>query len=154
LEDNGDSTYTNTLLTDEDIRISAFGQDANLELYVIALDFFNPTKIYKFQPVPTSVKESGQVARSFALLANYPNPFNPSTNIPYQLDTEADYELAIFDITGRRVRLLDSGHKTPGAYMSVWNARNDNGELVGGGVYAVRLKSGNREMIRTVMLLK
>jgi glucose/arabinose dehydrogenase len=154
LEDNGDGTYTNTVLTDEDIRISAFGQDANFELYVVALDFFNPTRIYKFQPVPTSVEESGRVTKSLSLLTNYPNPFNPSTNISYQLETEADYELAIFDMTGRRVRLLESGYKTPGAYMSVWNGRNDNGELMGSGVYAVRLKSGNREMIRTVMLLK
>jgi glucose/arabinose dehydrogenase len=77
LEDNGDSTYTNTLLTDEDIRISAFGQDANLELYVIALDFFNPTKIYKFPPVPASMEESGHMAKPFSLLTNYPNPFNP-----------------------------------------------------------------------------
>jgi hypothetical protein len=164
LEDNGDGSYTNTLLTDEDIRISAFGQDENHELYVIALDFFSATKIYKFQPVPTSVENSDQMAKSFSLLPNYPNPFwsvatsrfagNPSTNIPYQLETDKDYELAIYDMTGRRVRLLESGQKTPGAYAAVWNGRNDNGELVGSGVYAVRLKSGNREIIRTVTLLK
>lgn len=154
LEDNGDGSYTNTLLTDEDIRISAFGQDENHELYIVALDFSRATKIYKFQKAATSVKELDQRAKSFSLLPNYPNPFNPSTNIPYQLETETDYKLAIYDMTGRRVRLLESGHKTPGAYSSVWNGRNDNGELVGSGVYAIRLKSGNREMIRTVTLLK
>lgn len=154
LEDNGDGSYTNTLLTDEDIRISAFGQDENHELYIVALDFSRATKIYKFQKAATSVKELDQRAKSFSLLPSYPNPFNPSTNIPYQLETEADYELAIFDMTGRRIRLLESGHKSPGTYTSNWNGRNDNGELVGSGVYAVRLESGNREMIRTVTFLK
>lgn len=154
LEDNGDSSYTNTLLTDENIRIAAFGQDENHELYIIALNFNAPTKIYKFQEMANSVKELDQRVKSFSLLPNYPNPFNPFTNIPYQLETEADYELAIYDMTGRRIRLLESGHKMPGAYASIWNGRNDNGELVGSGVYAVRLESGNREIVRRVTLLK
>lgn len=164
LEDNGDGSYTNTLLTDEDFRISSFGQDENYEIYVVALNFSSPTKIYKFESAPTSVEESDQVAKSFSLLPNYPNPFwsaatsrsagNPSTSIAYQLEIEADYELAIYDMAGRRVRLLESGHKTPGSYSSVWNGRNDNGELVGSGVYAIRLESGNREIVRRVTLLK
>ena len=154
LEDNGDGSYTNTLLTDEDIRISAFGQDENYELYVIALDFFNPTKIYKFQAVPTSIEESDQMTKTFSLLPNYPNPFNLSTSIPYKLETKTDYELAIYDMTGSRVRLLESGHKAPGKYTSVWNGRNDKGEVVGSGVYAIRLKSGNRQVLRKATLLK
>lgn len=172
LEDNGNGSYTNTLLTDENFRISAFGQDENHELYIIALNFNNPTKIYKFESAPTSVENSGRMAKSFSLLPNYPNPFwsaatsrsvagaapsgagSSSTNIPYQLEIETDYELAIFDMTGRRVRLLESEHKTPGAYMAVWNGRNDNGESVGSGVYAIRLKSGHQQMIRNVTLLR
>jgi hypothetical protein len=154
LEDNGDGSYTNTLLTDEDIRISAFGQDENHELYAIALDFSRATKIYRFPSLSSSVEKSDQIARSFFLLPNYPNPFNPSTNIAYQLDTETEYELAIIDMTGRLVRLLESGHKAPGVYTSVWNGRNDNGKLVGSGVYTISLKSGNREVLRKVTLLK
>ena len=53
LEDNSDGSYANTLLTDEDFRISSFGQAENHELYIVALDFSNPTKIYKFESVPT-----------------------------------------------------------------------------------------------------
>jgi hypothetical protein len=154
LEDNGDGSYTNTLLTDDEIGISSFGQDANHELYVVALDFSRTTKIYKFPSLPTSVEKSDQMARSFSLFPNYPNPFNPSTHIPYRLETETDYELAIYDMTGRRVRLLESEHKTPGAYTSIWNGRNDNGGLVGSGVYTVILKSGSRQVLRKVTLLK
>ena len=154
LQDNGDGSYTNTLLTDENFRISSFGQDENYELYVVALNFTSPTKIYKFQSVPTSVDELEQMAKSFSLLPGYPNPLNPSTNIAYQFEAETVYELAIYDMTGRRVRLLESGHKAPGTYTSIWNGRNDGGELVGSGVYTIRLKGGTRQMIRKVTLLK
>jgi glucose/arabinose dehydrogenase len=157
LEDNDDSSYTNTLLTDEDdedIGISAFGLDENHELYIVSLDFFSPTKIYKFQSVSTSVEESDQITKSFSLLPNYPNPFNPSTNIHFELEAEMDYELAIYDMTGRRIRLLESGHKTGGSYTSVWNGRNDKGEVVGSGVYMINLKSGNRQVSRKATLLK
>jgi glucose/arabinose dehydrogenase len=163
LEDNGDGSYTNTLLTDEDFRISAFGQDANHELYIVALDFSNATKIYKFQSLPNSVEEPDQVVKSFSLLPNYPNPFpqsgsaiadNPSTNIPYRLEIETEYELEIFNMRGQRVRLVESGRKTPGTYTAFWNGRNDSGELVGSGVYLIRLKSGNRLILRRATLLK
>lgn len=154
LEDNGDGSFTNTLLTDEDFRIPSFGLDASHELYIVSLDFVNATKIYKFQPLTTSVAESGRQAKSFALLPNYPNPFNPSTSIPYRFENEADYELAIYDMTGRQVRLLERGHKAPGAYTLVWNGLNDNGEPVGSGVYTIRLRIGNRQVLRKVTLLK
>ena len=154
LEDNGDSTYTNTLLTDEDIRISAFGQDVEHELYIIELDYTNPTKIYKFDPIKTSINESDLLVRSFSLLPNYPNPFNPSTNITFQLESESDYELAIYDMMGRQIRLLDKGHKLAGTYTLNWNGQNDRGEVVGSGVYAIRLLSGNQQVLRKATLLK
>ena len=69
------------------------------------------------------------MAKSFSLLPNYPNPFNPSTTITFELETETTYELAIYDMTGRHVRLLESGQKVSGMYTSVWNGRNDDGEL-------------------------
>ena len=154
LEDNGDGSYTNTLLTDESFRIPAFGMDESRELYIISYDFNNPSKIYKFQPVPTSVEETDRVTKTFSLLPNYPNPFNPSTTITFQLETKTDYELAIYDMTGKQVRLLDSGIKEPGLYTTIWNGRNDDRKLVGSGVYVIRLKSGNRQVSRKATLLR
>jgi len=154
LEDNGDSSYTNTLLTDEDFRIPAFGMDESNELYIISYDFNNPSKIYKFQPVPTSVEESNKIPKTFSLLQNYPNQFNPSTTITFQLENTTDYELAIYDMTGKQVRLLERGNKGPGVYTAIWNGQNDNKKSVGSGVYVVRLKSGNRQITRKATLIK
>ena len=75
-----------------------------------------------------------------ALLANYPNPFNPETWIPYQLATPVDVTVTIYDINGSRVRTLILGHQPAGVYHSQeraasWDGRNAQGEPVASGVY-------------------
>ena len=81
-----------------------------------------------------------------ALLANYPNPFNPETWIPYQLSKSADVSLTIYDIQGRVVRALDLGHQRAGTYHSrsraaYWDGRNAVGEPVASGVYFYTLST-------------
>ena len=81
-----------------------------------------------------------------ALLANYPNPFNPETWIPYQLSKPADVSLTIYDIQGRVVRALDFGHQRAGTYHSrtraaYWDGRNAVGEPVASGVYFYTLST-------------
>ena len=81
-----------------------------------------------------------------ALLANYPNPFNPETWIPYQLSKSADVSLTIYDIQGRVVRALDLGHQRAGTYHSrsraaYWDGRNSVGEPVASGVYFYTLST-------------
>ena len=74
------------------------------------------------------------------LLQNFPNPFNPETWIPYQLETSADVTLQIYDTSGGLVRTLDLGFKGQGFYMTrsraaYWDGRNNLGEQVASGVY-------------------
>ena len=81
-----------------------------------------------------------------ALLANYPNPFNPETWIPYQLATPADVTLTIYDIQGHVVRDLDLGHQRAGMYhtrsrAAYWDGRNAVGEPVASGVYFYTLST-------------
>ncbi len=75
-----------------------------------------------------------------ALLANYPNPFNPETWIPYQLSKPTDVTLTIYDITGNVIRALDLGHQRAGVYQTrsraaYWDGRNAVGEPVASGLY-------------------
>ena len=92
------------------------------------------------------------------LLANYPNPFNPETWIPYQLATSADVMLTIYDINGHVVRALDLGHRAAGIYQrrgraAYWDGRNAQGEPVASGglfLYAYhRRLHGNAEDVNT-----
>ena len=80
------------------------------------------------------------------LLANYPNPFNPETWIPYQLAKPADVTVTIYDIQGRVVRTLDLGHQAIGIYenrsrAAYWNGKNAVGEPVASGVYFYTLST-------------
>ena len=81
------------------------------------------------------------------LLANYPNPFNPETWIPYQLAAPADVSIAIYAIDGKLIRRLDLGHQPVGLYESrsraaYWDGRNQIGEPVASGVYFYTLTAG------------
>ena len=94
-----------------------------------------------------------------ALLANYPNPFNPETWIPYQLSKPADVSLTIYDIQGRVVRALDLGHQRAGMYQTrsraaYWDGRNAVGEPVASGVYFYTLTAGDFSATRKMLIRK
>ena len=86
------------------------------------------------------------IPKETALLANYPNPFNPETWIPYQLSKSADVTLTIYDIKGHVVCVLDLGHQRAGMYQTrtraaYWDGRNAVGEPVASGVYFYTLST-------------
>ena len=94
-----------------------------------------------------------------ALLANYPNPFNPETWIPYHLSNATDVTLTIYDTKGVLVRQLDLGYQQAGYYTNrtraaYWDGRNHLGEAVGSGVYFYQLRAGDYSTIRKMVILK
>ena len=93
------------------------------------------------------------------LLANYPNPFNPETWIPYHLGYDAGVSLAIYDTKGVLVRQLDLGHQPAGYYTNrtkaaYWNGCNESGEPVASGVYFYQLRAGGYTATRRMVILK
>ena len=91
----------------------------------------------------------------FYLSQNYPNPFNPVTTIEYGVPDISKIELAIYDILGRRVRLLVNGTLNPGNYRIIWNGKNELGEQLPNGVYFCRLSSlEGKSELRKMILLK
>ena len=93
------------------------------------------------------------------LLANYPNPFNPETWIPYRLAEDAFVTLTIYDGSGRVVRTLEIGHQIAGYYTdrtkaAYWNGRNESGELVASGIYFYQLRTGDYTALRRMVILK
>ena len=93
------------------------------------------------------------------LLANYPNPFNPETWIPYTLAEDAKVEIAIYDVHGGRVRGFDVGYQRAGYYTDkgkavYWDGRNAHGESVASGVYFYHLRAGDDSQLRRLVILK
>jgi beta-glucanase (GH16 family) len=84
----------------------------------------------------------------------YPNPFNPSTTIRYELGAAATVRLDIYDISGSRVRSLESGTKEAGLHEAVWNGRDDAGRLAPAGVYFYRLDADGASTTKRMTLVK
>ena len=99
------------------------------------------------------------IPKATALHANYPNPFNPETWIPYQLATAADVTVTIYDLRGVRVRQLALGHQPAGVYQSrsraaYWDGRNSFGEPVASGLYFYTLTAGDFTATRKLLIRK
>ena len=93
------------------------------------------------------------------LLANYPNPFNPETWIPYHLANASNVVVTIYDTRGDIVRRIDLGHKAAGYYTNRsravhWDGRNNIGERVTSGIYFYQLQADNISRIRKMVILK
>ena len=93
------------------------------------------------------------------LFANYPNPFNPETWIPYQLAAPAEVSLTIYAANGAVVRTLALGHQPVGRYQSrsraaYWDGRNDLGESVASGIYFYTLTAGDFTATRKMLIRK
>ncbi len=93
------------------------------------------------------------------LLANYPNPFNPETWIPYHLAHGSDVRIDIFDTHGTVIRHLELGHQSAGYYTNrndaaYWDGLNDSGEHVTTGIYFYQLQADNVSPMRKMVILK
>jgi len=86
--------------------------------------------------------------------AVYPNPFNPSTTISYDLPNEAEVSIVIYDAIGQEIRQLVSQQHTAGRYSIQWDAKDQLGRSVGSGVYIAKILAGNNTATQKMLLLK
>lgn len=130
-----------------------FGLDAIGDTVVIA-DRTN-LGFYDCSPVITEIKSAEPVLpERFSLLPNYPNPFNSSTNIQFELPAPGHLSLMIFDILGRNVATLADGEFPAGRHIINWDGRDSQGQSVASGRYYVRAKAADELRTAPVLLLK
>ena len=84
----------------------------------------------------------------------YPNPFNPSTTISYDLPSDADVSIVIYDAIGQEIRQLVSEYRAAGRYSVRWDATDHRGRSVGSGVYIAKIKAGQHTALQKMLLLK
>ena len=102
---------------------------------------------------------ASMIPEETVLLANYPNPFNPETWIPYQLANPSEVLITIYNTRGSVIRQLDLGHQREGYYTSrgraaYWDGRNNVGERVASGVYFYQLQTDYLSLLRKMVILK
>ena len=112
--------------------------------YPIYARFDARGEIVATEPSPTDNRPE-----EVELLQNYPNPFNANTRIRYALDEKTEVTLTVYDILGRKVKILDEGTREPGRYEVTFN-----GQRLASGTYMYRLNAGGTVITRTMQLLK
>jgi hypothetical protein len=90
----------------------------------------------------------------YQLEPNYPNPFNPSTTISFQLPVVSEVKLAIYNSNGQLVRTLYSGERAAGRHRVVWDGRDDHGQRVASGVYIYLIRAGSFAAQHKLLLMK
>ena len=99
------------------------------------------------------------IPSNFALLQNFPNPFNPDTWLPYKLASASPVSISIYNAKGQFIRMLHLGCQNAGVYMTRgktahWDGKDNVGEKVGSGVYFYTLRAGEFRSIRKMVIVK
>ncbi len=90
----------------------------------------------------------------FRLNQAFPNPFNPSTTISFDLPEEVSVRIDIFDVSGRRIRTLLNEPKSAGTHQVVWNGQDDHGNSVASGLYVYRIQAGDFVQSKKMLFMK
>ncbi len=105
------------------------------------------------RPVKTTLVNK-VIPTAFALHPNYPNPFNPTTNISFALPVDSKVSLKLYNIAGQLVRTLVNETMPAGNHTVTWNGNNSNGEKVASGIYFYKLNAGNFSKTMKMVMTK
>jgi hypothetical protein len=94
------------------------------------------------------------IPTKYDLSQNFPNPFNPTTRIRFDLPNSVNVQLRIYDILGREVRTLVNDNHGAGSYTVTWDGKNNAGTLVSSGVYIYQVRAGEFISTKKMLLMK
>jgi hypothetical protein len=119
--------------------------------------YFDDFSVHKMIASPVAVddpEESITKASKFHLEQNFPNPFNPETNISFVMPSQAKVNLTIYNILGQKVKTLVDRKLNSGPHSVIWKANDEQGNPVSSGMYIYVLSSGNTKLSRKMILLR
>jgi len=102
----------------------------------------------------SDVSDNGLIPHEYCLHPNFPNPFNPSTTLQYDLPKAGMVYAAVFDMMGKRVSVLENARKNAGIHYLKWTGRDNEGRLLPSGVYVIRLKANEFEANQKMLFMK
>jgi len=134
--------------------------DLSVETYFYYLEDVDIAGIKtKSHIIEVARKPIPAIPKKFALLQNYPNPYNPETWIPYALPVDTTVTMKIYNSTGRIVKTFFLGARRAGMYTSkrravYWDGKNEDGECVGSGIYFYAIEAGEFSAVKRMLMLK
>ncbi|MCX6138871.1 MAG: T9SS type A sorting domain-containing protein, partial [Ignavibacteriales bacterium] len=155
---NGGATVGYIRMENDTALISAYYRDslvnrAKRDTFVIRADAMQFVQINgKTTGVQFTVEPS--LPSVYSMSQNFPNPFNPTTQMKYTLPKDGLVSLVVYDILGREIRTLASGSYRAGTYVAMWDGRNNYGASVASGVYFYKLTAGEFVTTKKMLMLK
>jgi hypothetical protein len=119
--------------------------------YIITLNDYFGVSVFDFNSL-TDV-EDNVVENNIYGLTNYPNPFNPTTSIQFNLAENSSIDLSIYNVKGQKVKTLSNENLSKGTHKVQWNGDDDSGKGVSSGIYYYRLNSGGQTLATEKCLL-
>lgn len=110
--------------------------------------------VFTLEEILTSHEDKNNLPTNYALKNPFPNPFNPITQIQFDVPEQNIINLSIFDLNGKLVKVLTSKEYMQGRYYLNWNAKNDYGQDIPSGMYFVRLSSDSYSDTKKILFLK
>ncbi len=98
--------------------------------------------------------EEGAIPSAYRLAQNFPNPFNPATAIRYDVREKGLVSIRIYDVSGRLVRTLVNDVKEAGSWTAAWDGKNDAGAPAASGIYFCKMRAGEFEATRKLVMLR
>jgi len=109
--------------------------------------------VFNSPDIASSVSETA-LPQKFTVHDNYPNPFNPATNISYDLLETGHVKVSIYNVLGQEIKaLLDESQKS-GSHSLQWDGTNKSGLKVTSGVYYYRIEAGKDSAVKSMLLVK
>jgi hypothetical protein len=103
---------------------------------------------------PAGIEFLTSVAEGFKLYDNFPNPFNPATNISFSIGDPSQVTLQIYNALGEKVLTMVDGNLAPGKYNYSWDGSNKHGKIVSSGMYYYRITAGNFIKTKKMLFIK
>jgi hypothetical protein len=110
--------------------------------------------VMAFYNMPTAIEDKSNTPESYSLLKNYPNPFNGSTAISFQLDKSSSVKLDLYNLLGEKITSLADGFHATGKYNVTWDGLDGNGKAAPSGVYFCRLETETNILTNKMILLR
>ncbi|MBD3219302.1 MAG: T9SS type A sorting domain-containing protein [candidate division Zixibacteria bacterium] len=122
--------------------------------YICDIHPFMTGTVEVTMPTPAEDEINASVPDGFELFPNYPNPFNPGTNISYALPSQADVRVEVFNILGEKVITLKDGVQPAGNYTVTWDSKDSKGNPVSSGIYFYRVSTDGHHAEGKMMLVR
>lgn len=116
---------------------------------------YKDLKLFVWDPEPNSIAQDDILtADEFSISPNFPNPFNPSTTLTFDLPRPGHVNLTVYNVQGQKVKELMNAFCRAGSHQVVWDGKDESGKSMVSGVYFCMLKAGDHVMTRRMVLMR